>query len=153
MTKLDHLLGHLAGAGLVRRPGDAGSAPPFWRQPAEGAIAPGDRKPPENDDQLVISAFRMPGLTPGAGEEDYESWTVDLHFRERVVGRAEAAHDAIYRELVLAGNGGPGGRFDWTMDGLWVIRSRPWRDFGLVSSSQAGGWLFVASYLFETRRA
>lgn len=42
---------------------------PLWLEPVQGAVAPGEKEDPvENDDDLVMSAYRRPGLATGPYE-------------------------------------------------------------------------------------
>lgn len=55
---------------LARDPTEAApEAYPLWLEPRDGAIAPNEREDPvENDEDLVMSAYRRPGLATGPYE-------------------------------------------------------------------------------------
>lgn len=98
---LEHFRSELAGAGLARSPRDAGVAHPLWLEPRDGAIAPGEKEnATENDDELVLSAYRVPGLSTGPYEGDtYRFDNVQLWIRATKPPQAYALEELIRPRL------------------------------------------------------
>jgi hypothetical protein len=154
---LTHLRDYLAApaqGSLVRDPRVAGAAPPFWRSPGEGAIAPGEKTGDENDDRLVVSAFRQPGPTSPVAEQPHWRYAVvDLWIRATVQPQAWEL-DAAIRPL-LVGVGAPKQSFD--MAGLTVIAASQFRELqplGRVEGTTSAGakiivFGFTSSWLFQ----
>lgn len=164
-TLLDQLVDHLRARGLARLPGEAGPGPrpwlpPFWRAPAEGVPAPGERtgsSGKETDDGLVIAGRVSGGIAPDAGEGYARRRTVDIDFRSKRNDTIEEWETAYIRELAppigdpaLDGSGIPGLRIDWQMAGVRVIESRLWGEVRDLGSSEAQGYHHRIVVLFET---
>lgn len=157
-TLLDHLMDHLRGAAIVRRPGEAGAAaarPPLWRNPPNGTPAPGDAEG-TTVDGLVIGAFIAGGIPAGEGEGFSRRRNVDLQYRSKVVPTIETTAAAVRRQLAppsgdggLEGAGIPGARFNWDMAGLRVIASSEWRELQPIGASADEVWTFVHAFTFE----
>jgi hypothetical protein len=139
---------------LVRDPRVAGAPPPFWRAPGEGAIAPGEKVGDENDDLLVVSAFRQPGPTSPVIEQPHWRYAVvDLWIRAAVQPQAWEL-DAAIRPL-LVGVGAAKQGFD--MAGLTVIAASQFRELqplGRVDGTTSTGakiivFTFQASYMLQ----
>lgn len=171
-TILDRLMNHLAAQALTRKPSDPGAGgrpwlPPFWRAPAEGAIAPGDKGRDGNgallpgaggteaDDGLVITADKTGEISPSPGEGYAQRDIVDLRLRGRAVPPILELAAAIALELAPRPYGV---RYSWDMAGLFLIESRQWRPLQKIQSgTQTGtpagqGTTYVVAYLFEYHR-
>lgn len=142
MTLLDYLRDHLIGETVVRDPRTAGALPPFWREPRNGAPAPGEGSSPvEIGADATVSAF----LTGGIPSRPYESFwrkdIVDLWVRTKTAPTAIQLDAQIRAALI--------DKRAWDMAGLLIIESEQWRPFQRLGSD-AQGFTYVVSYLFET---
>jgi hypothetical protein len=151
---LTHLRDYLIANSLVRDPRVAGADPPFWRAPADGAIAPGEKSGTENDNLLVVSAFRQPGPTPPVFEQPHWRYAVvDLWLRTASQPAAWQLDEAI--RPLLVGVGAPKQGFD--MAGLNVIEASQFRDLqplGKVDGETSTGaridvFTLQTSYVFQ----
>lgn len=159
-TLLDRVMAELVDAELVRPPGVAGAGArpwpaPFWRNPKDGAPAPGEKQGNELDDGIVVSGFLSGGIAAGAGEGYSKRRTVDVHYRAKGFPAIEELHDQVLQRFApaaggLEGAGIPGLRVDWTMGGLYVLESRQWTDLQSLGSDEGQGYWYRAGFLFET---
>lgn len=144
---LDGLRAHLAGAGIVRIPRDAGTAPPMWLHPRDGVPAPGEGEPArrvEIGPDAVLGAFLTGGIPPRPYEAVLRRDIVDIRLRTKTAPLAMALDEQIRAALV--------DRRNWLMGGVRVIESRQWRAMQpLGSDAQAFDW--VVAFLFETYAA
>lgn len=143
-TLLDHIRDYLVDdVQIVRRPDVAGSLPPLWREPRDGAPAPGERDGIANNDAAVVSIFN----TGGIGRQAFNPWryrTVDFWLRVKSAPDYEELSDAISDAFL----GDQGAKFGWTMAGLQVIESSEWRPWGRLGAD-AQGWTYVGSFAFQ----
>jgi hypothetical protein len=142
VTYLDNVQAHLIAQGVVRDPRVAGSDPPIWRQPREGAPAPDEKTGVENDAAAVLSIFHTGGIPGGEESGSIETVVFDLWLRTKKWPRARVLYQQIYP--VFVANSGP--RRDWNMAGLQVVESRLWRALQPVSSNKqaytfTSGWM------------
>ena len=159
MTVLDNVRAHLASVGLVRAPDTNGAgarpwAPPCWKHPADGPVAPGDaaeqEKPAANvDDGLVVSLLHAQGVPPGVSDAERKIEGVDIVYRGVAVP-AIFTLDALIRAQ-LHGTTDPGGRSDWMMGSLYVVQSKLYRPIAPLGSTGAGVFSFMSGYLIESR--
>lgn len=145
---LDEILDHLVAQGVVRRPDTDGPEPPLWRQPADGAPAPGEKKGTANDDRTVLSAFRSGEIPrePGLGYSDRA--IVDFWIRTKDARLVDDIRSQLSAEFAPPDFGI---RTDWMMGDLYVIESRQWTGLAPLGSSRSQGFDFKVGYLFETR--
>jgi hypothetical protein len=151
---LTALRDELVGAGLgLRKASIAGAGYPIHVEPVEGAPAPGERNPPEDDDTLVISLI-ISGELGEEGADAYRRRTV-VDFRYRSSGtagkQAAAAVDAAIRAyLTSRGSYGVG----WAMgDGdpvVFVLSVGVFGGFGPIARSKAEGYTDGAKYVIES---
>lgn len=140
----------LIAAGLVRRPTDAGAAPPMVIMPAEGAPAPGEAEGIV-DTGLILSILHGGNLSEATGYEAAQRRrvVVDVRYRSKINAdlRAAMALDvAVINRLIRpATNYGYG----FVMGGLFVHAVGVWAGLGPVSSSKGQGFDEVAKYLVE----
>lgn len=138
-TLLEHFRDHLVSAGVVRIPRVAGTVPPLWLEPRDGAPAPGDKTGTE-DSSTVLSAF----LTGGLASRPYESFMrtdiVDVWVRAT---QAPAVFDLEtgLRAAIID-------KRAWDMAGLTVIESLQWRPLQRLGSD-AQGFTFVCAFTFQ----
>lgn len=154
---VDHLRNYLVAEGLVRKPDQAGPGarpwlPVAWKHPDDGAVGPGDAADQDKpataqDDGLVLSIFMAPGIPPARGAEERRVDGIDLWLRGNAVPPIIDLEAGIRQRLV---GQDPGGRTDWTMDGLYVIQSTQFRPFQPLEAV-AGVFTFLVGYVFELR--
>lgn len=143
MTLLDYIRDYLVAEGIVRKPDVAGELPPLWREPKEGAPAPGEREGTANNDSAVISVFNSGSI----GRAPFNPWrykTVDFWLRVASAPLYEPLADEISDALL----GDQGARFGWDMAGLQVIETREWRPWGRLGADEQG-WTYVGAFAFQ----
>lgn len=157
----------LINAALVRAPSVAGALPPAHVEPINGAVAPGDREPPEEaqgPDTPVVSLFYE--------EVNVEAFNtarvgvVAVHYRGMTTAALRAVHalDAAVRarlverlDPALAAAGGQhglgyfagAGAPSLPAPGLWVRQASVFAPLGRLSESKATGYHRVARYALE----
>jgi hypothetical protein len=142
-TLLDYIRDYLVAEGIVRKPDVAGELPPLWREPQDGAPAPGERDGVYNDDSAVLSIFDTGGIARAA----YSPWryrTVDFWLRLA----KPPLFEQLSAEVTDAFCGDQAAKFGWSMAGLDVIESREWRPWGRLGSDE-NGWTYVAAFAFQ----
>jgi hypothetical protein len=142
-TLLDYIRDYLVAEAIVRKPDVAGALPPLWREPQDGAPAPGEREGVANSDSAVVSIFN----TGGIGRVAYSPWryrTVDFWLRVK----SAPAYEALADQLTDAFCADQAAKFGWDMAGLDVIESREWRPWGRLGSD-AQGWTYVGAFVFQ----
>lgn len=144
---IDAFRDHLIAEGIVRDPGTAGSLPPLWRLPDGGAVAPGDKKAPGDDADIVLSIFHGGSILQAPYEQSINAPTLDLWFRVRQPRFAFDKESEVQAEIV-----GDIGKRNWSMAGLQVLYSSQWAGLRPIDSPVGQGRAFVASYLFELWR-
>lgn len=157
MNLIAELRDYLIAQGVVRAPDQAGPGarpwlPVAWKHPDNGAIAPGDAADSDQaataqDDGLVVSLMRAPGIPPAPGSEERRIDGVDIVFRSNAVPPVDAL-EAQIRELLVGSD--PGSRTDWQMAGLYVIQSVQYRAYQPIEAAN-GIFTFVVGYTFELR--
>ena len=134
---------YLEQQGVVRRPTQAGPLPPLWLHPEGGAVAPGDKRPPEDGPAVVVSAFFSGGVPMRAYESFLRRDAVQFWMRATRAPHAFAVEREL-RDLLVADLG----RRDWSMAGLRVVASEEWRP--MQPAPAAGpGHAFTWSCLFD----
>lgn len=118
-TLLENFRTALVDAGVaVRVPSvEAKGKHPLWLEPRGGAIAPGEAGGTKEDDaELVVSAFKMPGLGTGAWEGDtYRFDNIEARIRAMLPPKAyelEAEMRAVLHD-----------RRNWDMGEIRIIES------------------------------
>lgn len=144
----------LVAAGLVRRPSEAGAAPPAHIEPLEGAVAPGDRAAPENDAELVVSIFHSGDLSEPNGYEAAQRrrTVIDVRYRASTNAgerRIMALDGAIRARLINPATNYGYGFVIGTAAPLSVYQAALWGGLGLVQRGAGVGLDFVAKYLIE----
>lgn len=143
----------LVNAGLVRRPGTAGAAPPMVLEPVEGAPAPGELDGVENDATLIVTLRLSGDLAEGPLDTYRRRTVVDVVYRSKTTAglqRARTLDAAIRRRLVPhdqlgeARTIGAGGATP-----LDVLSIQLFAGLGRVSSSAAAGYTDRAAYAVE----
>lgn len=145
---LTHFRDFLIAGDLVRDPRvEAGDPPepPFWRQPREGAIAPGEKDGIEADDGLVISAFITDTAPSSVVEDPYwrkDVVTIRLRSAAGAQGNAvwgsKAVLDFEWRMRALLLGDHAGQRDGFEMAGLSVISLQLWRGLSFIGSDDQG---------------
>lgn len=142
---------YLATENLGRDPRVAGSTHPIWREPRDGAIAPGEKNGDENDNDLVISIYLTGGVPQGYFEDAvWRKDSVDFFLRSRTAALAFEYEPALTLAFVRD-DSAPVPRTNWNMAGLQVIESSLWRPLQPIDRGEQG-YTYVVSYLFETYR-
>lgn len=142
---------YLAEKNLGRDPRVAGPAPPVWREPRDGAVAPGEMEGDENDDDLVISIYKTGGVPLDVFEEAVKRQdSVDFFIRSRTAALALDYEPGLTLGFVRD-EAAPVPRTNWNMAGLQVIESKLWRPLQPIDRGEQG-YTYVVSYLFETYR-
>lgn len=142
-TLLDYIRDYLVTEGIVRKPEVDGKLPPLWREPQDGAPAPGEREGVANSDSAVVSIFNAGGI----GRAAYSPWrypTVDFWLR---VAQAPL-YESIANAITDAFCGDQAAKVGWNMAGLEVIESREWRPWGRLGSDEQG-WTYVGAFVFQ----
>lgn len=142
-------------AGLVRRPSEAGVAPPMHIEPAEGAPAPLEREGVEDDPELVLSLMHS-GDFGEVPEDSYRRRAIiDVRYRSRGnagLRRAAALDQAIRARLTSADRNY--GRGFMLADGLtFVHEAQQYGGFGPIDRGRDGPTpVFTngAKYMVET---
>lgn len=128
-------------APAVPPPGGDPNRPPIWRQPRDGAPAPGEgQNDTEKGTDSTISLTFAPGITAQRHEGFIRIDAVDFWIRTTVAPRAVALEDAIRDAL--------NDRRGWTMGGLAVIESLQFRALQFLRSGP-DGFTFLTQYTFE----
>lgn len=126
-----------------------GNAHPIWRDPRDGAIAPGEAPGDENDPDLVISIYRPGGVPQGYFEDAvWRKDTVDFFLRGRT-SKVIFDYEPELRRAFVREDSAPVPRTNWTMAGLPVIESSLWRPLQTVDRGEQG-YTYLISFLFET---
>lgn len=134
---------------LGRDPRVAGDAYPVWREPRDGAIAPGEKLGDENDDDLVISIYKTGGVPSGYFEDAvWRRDTVDFFLRARTAALV-FDFETLLRPAFVRDDAAPVPRTNWNMAGLMVIESSLWRPLQPIERGEAG-YTYVVSFIFET---
>lgn len=163
MTLLDAIAQHLAAVGIARLPGTGTGPrpwlPPFWRNPADGTPAPGEKKGAELDDGLVLAGYLSGEIPPPEGGGYSNRLTVDVDLRSKSMASIETVAEQLREEFApsaggLVGAGIPGLRIDWTLQpaGPAVIESRLWRGLQILGSSTGQGYHYRLALLLELYR-
>lgn len=147
----------LVDEGIVRKPGDGpqpGGQPPMFVEPPDGAIAPGQaRKAEENDDSLVLSIF-WGGAIAATDSDAYRiRGSIDVRLRSKGpagLQRASTVLMAIRRAMFEPGDGPGQNRRAWIMGGLFMLETGEWAGAGRVSSSASEGFDDVWKAYVET---
>lgn len=141
-TLLDHLRDHLIAENIVRDPRTAGPLPPLWREPRNGAPAPGEgTEAAEIGPTATVAAFVSGGFPPRPYESFWRKDTVDLWLRTASAPTAFQLDASIRAALI--------DRRNWSMAGLPVIDCEQWRSLQRLGSDDQG-YTHVVSYIFET---
>lgn len=148
-TLLQHFRSELVDRELARDPrAEVDGVHPLWLEPRNGAIAPGEvENAIEDDDELVMSAYKLPGVVTPRHEGSYFRWdNVQLVFRAHrppEVYELEAQLRPILND-----------RRDWTLGsidgGLRVIESLIFAELGPIGATEVGGFAFRIEYAFQT---
>lgn len=147
---LNAMQSELIAQGIVRRPGDTGTAPPMWLEPALGVPGPGEGQGTAVDPNLVLGAF----LTGGFAPEPYGSW----HRRPIVDVRIRAARDKAYlaEDVELQITRALIDKRDWMMgtgqSAMYVVESEQWRALSRLGSDEQG-YEYVVAFVFELLRS
>lgn len=147
----------LSDAGLTRKPAVAGTVPPLWVEPADGAPEPGTKSGVEDDPNTVLSMFYSGGVV-GQGWE--RQVTVDVWMRAKAntpMLRAMDVDEDIRDRILPAGELVDGERMNFKLapgapEELLVISARQWRELQRLGSSSGQGYTFVSSYWFQLYR-
>lgn len=146
---LTNLRDHLISEGVGRDPRVAGSTPPIWREPQDGAPAPGDKSGTEDGPDGTISLFRSGGIVLDSQEQRWHrNPTVDLVIRTPAPPAATALQEAIDLALLrAAGEPASSPAMNWQMGALTVISSQRWRDWQPLDFDEnaytvIGSWAF-----------
>lgn len=147
---LTNVRDYLVAEGVGRDPRTAGAVPPIWREPQDGAPAPGDRSGIEDSATATISLFRTAPVSPSVLEQRYVvKPTIDVVLRTDKPPTATAIEEAI-RAAFVNPAGDPAGApaMNWMMGALRVIDSRVWREFQPLEHD-AQAYTSVGSFYFE----
>lgn len=125
--------------------------PPCWREPEDGAPAPGEKNGVENSDVAVVSLFRTGGIPGAFGEQQHFSKrTVDVVIRGKKAPDTPPIEEAITIALTLpAGEPADTPAMSWEMGALTVISSQIWREWQPLDHSPQA-FTVVGSFYFET---
>jgi Bacteriophage minor capsid protein len=127
----------------LRDPRVNGAEHPLWLEPRGGAIAPGEvNNADENDDDLVASVYKLPGLTTGPYEGDtyrYDNLSVFI--------RAYRPPDAYeleqeMREVLHD-------RRNWDMGEMRIIESMVFAELAPIGNSSEQGFAFRIEYSLQ----
>lgn len=105
----------LEGAGLIRRPGDAGELPPMFVEPITGPPAPGEREGTEAGDELVVTLRLSSELPARAGEAFVRGMVFDVVYRSTGTAGLKQGRDldaAIRARLIQTAGYGTGVMLD-----------------------------------------
>lgn len=116
---------------------------PLWLEPRGGAIAPGEvENADEDDDDLVLSAFRFPGVATARHEGDtFRYDNVEIRFRCQRPPDAYALEEEVRAILH--------DRRNWDMGELRIIESLIYLELSPLGSSSEQGFTFRIEYSFQ----
>lgn len=142
---------HLVGLGIVRKEGQAGTAPPMFLELERGNASPGDEdlKAAERTSDIIATAKIGGEPAPSAGGGFQLTTTVDVTFRT-VKDRSWRAFElsaAIRAEMLESPMGY---RPEWIMGGVPVITSRPLGGCQPLGRAPGQGYEHLSKYLIET---
>lgn len=138
---LDAIRTELVSANVVRTPRTAGSEPPMWLQPRNGAPAPGEgNNATERGATAVVSAFLSGGITSQRHEGFIRTDTVDFWLRVTTPQEAVSIESAIRAAL--------NDKRGWTMGGLPMIETLQIRSMQPLGANEQA-FSFVTEYSFE----
>jgi hypothetical protein len=136
---------HLIAADVVRDPRVAGDEPPFWRNPEDGAVAPGEKSGTEADDGVVISAFLTDGVTPPDTEQHlhrYDVVTIRVRTAPSSAGapkwgsKAALDFDWDLRAALLGDTREE--HVSFQLGNLTVVELKLWRPLSFIGSDEQG---------------
>lgn len=137
---------YLVSEGLVRKPSVAGSSPPMWVEPTDGAIAPGEAESAvADDDSLVLSAFLSTPIPRGTFEAELRTDVIDVYLRAKDAITAQDFEPGLRRAVI---GGAVGDNLNWDMAGVRIIESLEWTGLQPLGRG-AQGYTGRVSYLFE----
>lgn len=139
-TLLDHIKSYLIAQGVVRDPRTAGAAHPVFREPRDGAIAPGEPSGVEADSDLVVSMFLAPGVPPRVYEGFFRTDGIDFWIRSRTAPLAVSFEEQL--------RGALHGQQNVMMGGERIIQAAMFTDLRPLGSGPQG-FTFVTGYLFQ----
>jgi hypothetical protein len=144
-TLLENFRTALIAAGAkVREPRVAAAGKhPLWLEPRGGAKAPGEvENEVEDDDDLVLSAFRLPGIgtVPHEGTS-FRYDNVEVRFRCQRPPDAYAAEEELRAILH--------DRRNWDMGDLRIIESMVFVELTPLGSSSEQGFTFRIEYSLQ----
>jgi hypothetical protein len=144
-TLLENFRAALIAAGVdVREPRvKAAGKHPLWLEPKGGAIAPGEVENVDEDDpDLVLSAFRFPGLSTGPWEGDtYRFDNVEVRLRCQRPPDAYELEQQM-REVLHD-------RRNWDMGELRIIESLVFAELTPIGNSSEQGFTFRIEYSLQ----
>lgn len=140
-TLLDHVRGYLIAQGVVRDPRIAGPAHPMFREPRDGAWAPGElENPTENDPDLIVSAYIAPGVPPRVYEGFFRTDGIDFWIRSRAAPLAVTFEEQLRTALH--------GQQNVMMGGERIIQAAMFTDMRPLGRGPTG-YTFITGYLFQ----
>ena len=143
---LHHLREMLIDEGIVRRPPVVDDAYPMFIQPDGGAPAPGEKEPPENDDEMILTIMDGGDIPSETFLGHIRRATVDLYFRT-AKGKTPDAMDLEPQINALIVD-----KWAWDMAGLFVLESKLWAGMQQVRNAPGDGTTWVVKFYFEIYR-
>lgn len=144
----------LTAAGLARRPGVAGSAPPLWMEPSDGAPAPGEKAGVENDAGTVLTVFAPDEVLGGGNWQQQHE--IDVWVRTKGNGAVTRAYDVeqAIRDRII---GADEFRIDFdlapgTPQAMRIIEARVYAGLRRLGSDPEQGYTHLVSYALTVYR-
>ena len=142
---LPNVRAFLVDAGLVREPDVAGALPPLWLDPRDGVPAPGEGKPVEIGDPLVIGAFQVMGIPRTVEDAKWlRTDAVDFVLRARKSPQVFEFDEALRSVLVS--------QRAFMLGSLEIVESQLFRPLQKLGSD-SNGFIYTTQYTFERRNA
>lgn len=145
---------HLISEGVGRDPRVAGPLPPIWREPRDGAPAPGEKEGDEDDPTQTISLFDTGGITPSIIEQQhFVRPTIDVVIRTDKPPTAKALQEAITTAMIFVpGEPAQTPAMNFFMGALRILSVQVWREWQPLDYSEQA-YTAVGSFEFDLGRA
>lgn len=135
------LTDYLVAQGLVRKPDDAGSLPPVWRDPRKGVPYPGQKMDGnQSHPTLVLALYPATGIV----SVPYEGFLVKLGVAIWYRGKTSPAIQAMHERI----RGVLNDHHNIMMNGLLVNQAQMARENQRIASDERG-FIYNCEYMFD----